>query len=812
MSSADQARATQATNAGRLPSTWETRTMPVRVHPLVPALLAGIATLAVTPVQAQSTTASPQELDRITVTAQKREQQVHDVPIAITAYSGEFLESLGVDGFEQLGHYVPGLQTQVQSPNNPGFVIRGITSDSGDATSEPRVSVFQDGVSISRSRGSVVELFDMERVEVLRGPQGTLFGRGAQIGAVHLIQNKARDTFGGGFRAGFGNFGETYFTGHLNTPLVDDTLYGRIAVFHQARDGTIDNLSGGDLNGRDTQAIRGALRWDLGDTGTLDLIVNHQKDTPPGTAFRSGNIPTRQGSTSFWNSPADLNRGEQLGLDRTVDSATLLGEFRLSDDWTLSSITGWRQFDSTEEFDGDGSQVDLLEFAEVAEGRQFSQEVRFNYDAGGRFRGFAGASWFDESGSQRVPFSTDERSLYALLSPQLTAATGGLLPVVPLLNADGTPNTSVSVIDIHPALQQMLGLPAQLPLKPRHTEAYANYGDVRAIEAFADGTWSITDRFDLTMGLRYTREEVGSGYEALFHGTPSVLGLFLPAFPDSVAFPNALFAPTAGQLRAEDTFSSVVGRVVAGYRVSDTVNAYASVSRGRRPDLLQFNDGVMEQVDAEIVWNYEAGLKGEANAGRFVYDLAAYYYDYSNFQAQIANPNGPLPPYIAANGGNARAVGFEAALMNRFTDTLSGFLNYGWIDAKFNAVDDNGNPQALAGNRFRLTPEQTVAVGLDWQLPFGNGHAFYLRPNYSWRSQVFFEDDNSPGIEQDSYGLLNLNAGVRLAGGWDLQAYVQNITDEDYLIDAGNTGAQFGIPTYVPGNPRLYGVRVGYTF
>lgn len=784
--------------------------MACRIHPLAPALLAALAAAAPR-AQAQPADAPAQELDRIVVTAQKREQQVHDVPIAITAYSGEFLEGLGVDGFEQLGYYVPGLQTQVQSPNNPGFVIRGITSDSGDATSEPRVSVFQDGVSVSRSRGSVVELFDMERVEVLRGPQGTLFGRGAQIGAVHLVQNKAGNAFEGGFRAGFGNYGETYFTGHLNAPLAADRLYGRVAVFHQERDGTVDNLSGGDLNGRDTRAVRGALRFDLADRGRLDLILNHQRDTPPGTAFRSGAIPTREGGTAFWGAAADLNRGSALGLDRTVDGATLLGDFRLDDDWTLSTVTGWRRFDSTEEFDADGSQADLLEFAEIAEGRQFSQEVRFQYDGGGRFRGFAGASWFDESGSQRVPFSTDERSLYALLSPTISAAAGGLLPVVPVLGPDGAPNTGLSVIEVHPALQQMLGLPALLPLKPRHTEEYANFGDVRALEAFADGTWSLTDRFDLTLGLRYTREKVSSAYEALHHGTPSVLGLFLPSFPDSVAFPNAVFAPTDGRLHASGTFTSLVGRAVASYRFGPDLNGYASVSRGRRPDLLQFDTDAIEEVDAEIVWSYEVGLKGEANGGRLLYDLAAFYYDYSNFQAQIQNPE-PPPFFVTANGGNAHALGFEASLMNRFSDRLSGFLNYGWIDAAFNAVDDDGNPQALAGNRFRLTPEHTVAVGLDWRLPFADGHAFYLRPNYSWRSRVYFEDDNMPGIEQDAYGLLNLNLGVRLANGWDLQGYVHNLTGEEYLIDAGNSGAQFGIPTYVPGSPRLYGVRFAYAF
>ncbi|MGY0632731.1 TonB-dependent receptor [Luteimonas sp. A478] len=750
-------------------------------------------------------------LDRMVVTAQKREQQVQDVPIAITAFSGEFMENMGIDGFEQLGGYVPGLQTQVQSPNNPGFVIRGITSDSGDATVEPRVSVFQDGVSISRSRGSVVEMFDMERVEVLRGPQGTLFGRGAQIGAVHLIQNKARNEFGGSVRGGFGNLGETYFSGHINTPLVEDSLYGRVAVFHHARDGAVDNLSGGDLNGRDTQAVRAAFRLDLGQWSGLDLILNYQKDTPPGTAFRSGNIPTRGGSTDFYNSPADLTRGEDLGLDRTVRGATLLGDFHLNDDWTLSTITGWRDFDSHEEFDGDGSQAYLLEFAEIAEGRQFSQEVRFNYDGGGNFRGFLGGSWFDESNSQRVPLSTDERSLYALLSPLVSGMTGGGLPVVPVLNPDGTPNTSLAFIEVPPALQQMLGLPPVLPLKPMHTEEYSNHGDVRALEVFADGTWSVTDRLDLTLGMRYTQEKVTSGYQSDFHGAPSVMGLFLPSFPDSVAFPNAMFAPTAGRISASDDFSSVVGRAVASYRFSDQLNGYASVSRGRRPSVVQVDGDGAEVIDAEIVWSYELGLKGEANSGRFLYDAAAFYYDYSNFQAQVENPN-PPPFFITADGGNAHAMGVEVALINRFTDTFSGFFNYGWIDAGFNAVDDNGNPQALAGNRFRLTPEHTVALGMDWRVPFGAGHSAYLRPSYTWRSQVYFEDDNTPGIEQDAYGLLNLNLGVALANGWDLQAYAQNLADEEYLIDAGNTGALFGIPTYIPGAPRTYGVRFAYRF
>ncbi|MFY8133391.1 MAG: TonB-dependent receptor, partial [Aquimonas sp.] len=267
-------------------------------HARTPLALSIAFALLVLPAPAvrADASAAATELDRIVVTAQKREQQVQEVPIAITALSGEFLDRLNISGFADINGYVPGLQTQVQSPNNPGFVIRGITSDSGDSQVEPRVSVFQDGVSISRSRGAVVEFFDLERIEVLRGPQGTLFGRGAQIGAVHLIQNKARDESSAHVRFGLGNLDAMSLEGHANTP-ISDNLFARLAVFHEQRDGFIENLSGGDLNGRDTSALRLSFGMNVGERSRMDLIFNHQTDSPPGTAFRSNVIPTREGST-----------------------------------------------------------------------------------------------------------------------------------------------------------------------------------------------------------------------------------------------------------------------------------------------------------------------------------------------------------------------------------------------------------------------------------------------------------------------------------------------------------------------------------
>ncbi|MCC7247694.1 MAG: TonB-dependent receptor, partial [Lysobacter sp.] len=188
------------------------------------SLALAIASATALPVLAQEPPApdGAAELDRITVTAQKREQQIEDVPISINAYSGDFLRAQGIQDYGDLGSLVPGLEVQTQSVSNPSISIRGITADLDDPTQEPRISVFQDGVSISRARGASVEMFDLERVEVLRGPQGTLFGRAAETGAIHLIQNKARSGRSAGFELGLGSDDQRRFTGFYNTDLSDN--------------------------------------------------------------------------------------------------------------------------------------------------------------------------------------------------------------------------------------------------------------------------------------------------------------------------------------------------------------------------------------------------------------------------------------------------------------------------------------------------------------------------------------------------------------------------------------------------------------
>ena len=208
---------------------------------------------------------------------------------------------------------------------------------------------------------------------------------------------------------------------------------------------------------------------------------------------------------------------------------------------------------------------------------------------------------------------------------------------------------------------------------------------------------------------------------------------------------------------------------------------------------------------------FRSGMKGNANDGRFAYDLSVYYYDYTNFQASVKNAT-PPPFFVTKNAGKAHASGFEASLYNRFTNNVGGWFNYGYINGGFNAFDQDGTYQELAGNEFRMTPKQSVAVGLDWSIPLSRGGKVYVRPSYDWHSHVYFEDENQPGIEQDGYGLLNLRMGWQMNERWDLGLWANNLANKKYLIDAGNTGLLFGIPTVIPGADRSVGVNLKAKF
>ncbi|CCH53781.1 TonB-dependent receptor [Fibrisoma limi BUZ 3] len=749
-------------------------------------------------------TDNPSQLSEVIVSTQKRAESILDVPIAIAAVDGNFLKRQRIQELDVLSNYIPGLQVQLQSPNNPGFVIRGVTSDDGDSRAQARVSVFQDGVQISRSRGAVVELFDMERVEVAKGPQGTLFGRGAQIGAVHLIQNKARNNQSGEVLLSYGNYNSLYAQGFINQPVVKDKFFVRVAGVASQRDGFIDNISGGTLNGKGTYAGRLALRYLPGTRSTLDLLVNYQYDDYPGTSFKSGRYAPRGGTTDP-NTAADLEQGTNLFTRRKVFGTTLLWNQQLTNRLTLNSISAYRWFNSHENFDADGTAAPALFLAEFANSRQWSQEFRLNYQNEGRFSGFAGVSVFSEDNAQRVPLITDERSLLALYTTVINQSVPAV-PVIPIVFPDGSPNLTLTSAVLNSLLPPQVPRPLP-PLKTRHEEAYANFGKNTAYEIFADGTYQLTSRLSLSAGIRGSYENQTGGYQADPAAVPSLIGLLVNNYP------NILSRPTQGRYSVTKDYFSAVGRLVLDYKIGNQ-KAYASISRGRRPGVIQVSAIDTTLLRPEIVMSYEIGYKGATLANRLQYDLAAYFYDWNNFQStSIVLQQGQLRA-LSTDAGSARSIGAEIGLRyNVFRNSLL-YGSYSYIDGKFNDTDREGRQQQFAGNRFRLTPMNQVALGADLNFPVQSRFSIYFRPNYTYKSKVFFENTNQANLVQEGYGLVNLNAGVEFGSKPRVMVgfYGKNLLDQQYIIDAGNTGNAFGIPTFIAGPPRFVGAELRVSF
>ena len=744
-------------------------------------------------------------VEEVTVYAQRREQSVQDVPISITAYGGDLLNRLGIVELDALSDITPGLVIQEQSPNNPGFVIRGITSDSGSAQAAPRVSVYYNGVDVSRSRGSYFELFDIERVEVVKGPQATLFGTASSVGAVSVYTKKPEEELGGSLSLNVGNFSARQLRGHVTGG--NDKVQGRLAISYRERDGFIDNIAGTDrsqnpggqrqdaMQAIERTSVRPSLRLTPNDDVTIDLVYTWEDNSDSGTSFKNGLFAPTGGDTSPFTfvemsgSPFSQEAlgAAQLGIEREVEDLNLRVEWRINDNLTFTSITAGRSFESLEVFDADGTQAWFLEFAEDAEGDQFSQEFRLVGDTD-RMTYILGANYFEEDGSQNVPFSTEE-SIYL-------NCVGFVAPDLPCVNPDG------SVPLLTPVLTQ--GAFDILPYQSN----FANFGENEILSIFADGTWRFNDRLEATVGVRYVTEDRTSGFSAV-----SPTGTIVP-------IPLLPVVSTDGQLlEASGDFDDWLPRFNVLYTVSDNLNAYATISKGRRSDVIDVTsgsgpDGVVAdvtEVPAEIVWNYEAGVKGTAADRRITYNASVFYQDYSDFQVTLQDEAGD---FFTANAGSATNIGVEADVRALIGNSWDVFANLAYIDAEIDDDSGNGN---LAGNRFRLQPEWTVSTGIRYLQPLSGALSLTGSLVYSYRSDVFFEPENAPisglDIAEDGYGLLNLRLGVENdAQGWRVEAFATNLLDEEYLVDAGNTGGSFGNPTFVAGPPAFYGVQVDLFF
>ena len=539
-----------------------------------------------------------------------------------------------------------------------------------------------------------------------------------------------------------------------------------------------------------SERIRASLRYAPADDVTADLILTYDRQRNPGTAFVSGSLPTTAGPADpfgvafLGGSPfsKEVLGKTKLGLDRDVYDANLTVNYALSDDWNLTMVNGYRRFDSLETFDADGSAAFYLEFAELAKGDQFNHESRFSYSAD-RFRGSFGFNFFHENGVQNVPFSSEEGTFLQ--------CAARLVPNLPCVNAAGVVTAAQATAILTG------GAATAIPYR----SVFENQGRNDSYSVFADGTWIPTSALEITAGLRALIEKRRSGFFARVPRT--VISRAASLIPGQV--------DTAGQtFRTADSFEALLPRFNLLYRFSDSINGFATVSKGRRSPTVQLGaratptgpQGAFTPVAAENVWNYEVGLKG--SSGAVSGTLGIYYQKYDNFQVSIIGSDGIARTQSA---GSASNFGVEAEVELRPAPWVQIFGNIGYIDG---GIDKKPNiAPNFRGARFRLQPEVQAAAGFTLDIPIGESARLFATPSVTHRSRIFFEVPNNPLISQDAVTLVNVKAGVAFADDrFEIAAFARNLTNEDYLLDAGNTGGAFGIPTFIPAEPRLYGVQI----
>lgn len=769
-------------------------------------------------------------LEVVTVTTQKTEQSLIDVPINISVTNQDLIDKLGGDDIEDLANFIPGLQVQAQSLNAPTYSLRGVVADGG----APRVAIFQNGVSIGTpGYATSIAIYDIERVEVVKGPQATLFGQGALIGGINYIQNRASTAGNDGkvtLEGGDYNFvrGE----GHYNFAL-SDTLAVRLAGQVKRMDGYVPNTANSpDLMGQNTTAVRGAIHWEPTPAFTADLFLNYQEDESTGTQFTSGFFPVNGVIDPYGPTAMNINADQvrdKLGNDREIFAATANLEYRLNDAWTLTSLTDYRDLTSNEAWDSDGAAFNLLQFYQAREGEAFSQELRLNYDNGGKLSGFFGANYFDYETRDSLTFSTDEAYAQSLFLPQIAAGAGATVAQIRgALMMQGVPGAANIGSFETPFQYSVVGLLQQgvlIPLNPAHAEQSRTTDARTSYDLFGDVTYDVTDRLALTAGLRYTVNELAaSSVGELLRGNAALGGTrnavtFAPGFLINA---NLINNPYSVSAEPDGAFT---WRLNAAYRVSDNVNTWVSYGRGRRPEALSISGRTSSVVDAETLDNVEAGMFGRFFDDRLQMTTSVYYGQYENFQTSRFDPINGV--FVTENSGNATQYGLEFDGQALLTDNIRLLGTYAYNFSEYDDEDSNGNPLQFAGNKFRMSPTNSFSLAADITIPVAQSGTVSIVPSYIWKSKQYFEDDNgfdyiangSGGFtrvretypdgtavveEEGSYGLVNLRVGYDSAGDrWGVYVQGDNLLDKEYLIDVGNTGGAFGLHTIIRGKPQM---------
>lgn len=750
----------------------------------------------------------------ITVTARRRSEDLEKIPLAVSVVGGALIERSYTVNTNQLSLLVPSLNYSSANPRNTAFTIRGLgssvvaVSQANDGL-EPGVGFYVDQVYHARPATAAFDFSDIAQIEVLRGPQGTLFGKNTTAGAISITSKAPTFTPEASEELSVGSYNFVQAKASASGPLIGDTLAFRISGLTTRRDGVIDNVrTGARENGIGNQAVRGQLLFKPTSDFQLRLTADftnfesecctqvylrvgqslraatRQYAGPTGLAAQFGYAPP---STNPYDRKTDIDAA--LGVDTNEGGVSAIADWNLGKIGTLTSVSAWRfwNWDADNDRDYTGIPVQITQHIPSRQD-QFSQELRLASNGEHRLGYVAGLYFFDQK------ITGEPISIYGPAAARYligtTTGTGGAAVAVPTNLLDG------------------YGTDGATRLKE---DSYA---------AFAELNYKILPRLTLTGGLRYTYEVKDGSYSATTFGGPTVTNA-------------ALLAAQLGVLRGQsysghDKESNLSGRANLAWQAIDQVLAYASYARGFKSGginlsglpLNSANQPVLTTavIRPELNTTYEAGLKTALFDRRLTFNLAAYYTDVRDFQATIVDSSQTvaLRGYLS-NIPKVTVRGVEADVTANVTPRFQLRGNLAYAHGEYSNYPAGPCPLEvqtasttacnLTGRPLAGLPKWSETIGGDYTLPVGS-LALVLHADSSWRTSYYGDPSLSKYTLIDGYNLTNASLGLRTRTGLEIALFVRNVFDSNYIqnltIQAGNSGLILGTPS----DPRVIGVTL----
>jgi iron complex outermembrane receptor protein len=805
---------------------------------------------------AQDATESAGGLEEVIVTAQRREQGLQDVPISVQAFDRESILNLGAQDIADLGIFTPNVEIG-RGVNQPRYKIRGIGTDDFGVGADPAVGVYVDGVYIGRSGGSKTAFNDIQRVEILNGPQGTLFGRNAAAGAIQYITNKPVDGYEGWVRATVGNYDRYQVEGVYNMPLADN-LFWRTGVLWNQRDGFVDNhFTGNEVADEDNWSITTTLRWTP--TENLDVWWRMEYDevdqySRPASSAVYGR---RDNEAAFEDieSVADFDETRDLfgtALHLTYDLGIA----------TFTSITSYREYNTKNPEDKDGQTDPEFDFNDLnsEDNDQWSQEFRFNGEFGDRLRWLVGGIYSEETAQQRSGINLDTRAVDRLI---VEAEVG-----IPYDSVPAGTGYDLAFLIGFPDLPRIYENGEQALAAGRYTENIDVKGEYESWGVFGEVTYSILDNLDLTLGVRYTEDDKKFGRNVKYND----FGIWF-AFDETRVDENGRLVPfpegTQGTFNQQEKWDDTTGRAVLDYRVTDDVLLYASWAEGYKAggfnSVGDRNDD--PPFDPEEITTWELGIKSTWFDNTLRFNAAYFDYEYDNLQELSFVDAACIPDSEFGNyqflTSDIEGDGYELALTWLATPGLEIWANAGKVESdvsdRTRCEEINGVPaiQDRSGDTF--ADDFSYSVGFTYTYTMVNTGEVALA--VSWanidgagdRSSCEYVENLADGTGAP-YGLSEIDGeliisrasvrgtlteppfdscpdfddreqlNARLSwlsprGNWEVAAWVTNATDWEPEGDPGGLGGDLrsdfsdGSPAYDRREePRMYGVELTYTF